>query len=330
MQIEVLKGGWIRQGSVIAFPHEWQRPAKTEEWVFESLVFNRSYSPIVEFICFPWATLIDLLDRRQFNKAEKLLIALREFPRLRVRIIATACQHINAKKIIPLLIELGVTDLYWSHKSSNMNYIDGIRLHPLPLYPIAYYDFNDNKPIPISKRKYKYSFVGAYDSGCYISNVRESILSIKHSAVGCILKRDSWHFDSLVYKKQIYDNDLSEDEIEELNIKSSHYANILKNSMYSLCPSGAGVNSIRLWESICFGCVSVILSDDFDCTLIQPKYNCIKVNEEDVLDFIEILDRRSNHENFPSAVVDPAEFLLHITRDLFDPFYTKKMLKFYE
>ncbi|MFM6205180.1 exostosin family protein, partial [Planktothrix sp.] len=38
---------------------------------------------------------------------------------------------------------------------------------------------------------------------------------------------------------------------------------ILKQSVFSLCPSGSGPNSIRLWESIGYGSIPVVLSDTY-------------------------------------------------------------------
>jgi hypothetical protein len=325
MPVEVLKGGWVKQGSVIAFPHEWQRPAKTEEWVFEALISNKSYSPIVNFICFPWATLIDLIDRKQEDKAEGLINALGYIPDIKARIAATACQHINIKNAIPLMKEIGVTDLYWSHKSLKVNCIDGIRIHPLPLYPVAYYKFGRGVNIPLSDRRYKVTFVGAYDKECYLSNIRDKIFLHSNTDKNLIIKRDKWHFDSLVYGKQILNLTLSPDEINQIEDDSAYYSDILSNSVYSLCPSGSGVNSIRLWESICFGCISVILSDDFDSSLIKSNYKCIKIKESDLDDFMSNVGLNLMSFQNEEEPVSAESFLSHIVKDLFDPFFLRKI-----
>ena len=41
------------------------------------------------------------------------------------------------------------------------------------------------------------------------------------------------------------------------------FTRILQESIFSLCPSGAGPNSTRLWESIGCGSIPVVLSDDY-------------------------------------------------------------------
>jgi hypothetical protein len=37
------------------------------------------------------------------------------------------------------------------------------------------------------------------------------------------------------------------------------YNRILSDSVFSLCPSGAGANTLRLWESLAIGCIPVLL-----------------------------------------------------------------------
>ncbi len=43
--------------------------------------------------------------------------------------------------------------------------------------------------------------------------------------------------------------------------KATAYASNLQRSVFALCPSGSGPNSIRLWEALCFGAIPVILAD---------------------------------------------------------------------
>ena len=47
------------------------------------------------------------------------------------------------------------------------------------------------------------------------------------------------------------------------NDASEQFKQVLKDSIFSLCPSGSGPNSIRLWESIAFGSIPVILADHY-------------------------------------------------------------------
>jgi len=39
----------------------------------------------------------------------------------------------------------------------------------------------------------------------------------------------------------------------------AEYNRVLSDSMFSLCPAGAGANTLRLWESLAVGAVPVLL-----------------------------------------------------------------------
>ena len=54
--------------------------------------------------------------------------------------------------------------------------------------------------------------------------------------------------------------------------KTSAYNDYLLKSVFSLCPSGSGPNSIRLWESLGIGTIPVVLAD----TLDLPKHELME------------------------------------------------------
>jgi predicted transcriptional regulator len=66
----------------------------------------------------------------------------------------------------------------------------------------------------------------------------------------------------------------------------------MQETVFCLCPSGSGPNSIRLWEAIEFGCVPVILSDTLDTTISAKLINAIKCKEssEDLYSLIVDLE----------------------------------------
>lgn len=281
MKVEVLKGGWIKQGSVIAYPHDWQRPAKTEEWIYEKLIEKKVNSRYVEFISFPWATLIDSIKRERIKKVKELIDTLKNIPVKKTLFRATACQHIDITEIIFLLREIGVTDLFWSHKTQTKSRFDNLRIHLLPLYPVSFYLNRFNNIKPLTERRYIYSFVGAVNLSSYISNVRESILKYKDRSNSLILERDEWHFEN-----DVYGDNLTEQYKQDSNEKMSIYNRVLEDTIYSLCPSGSGPNTIRYWESLAFGAIPVVLSDDFDenglfggAVKIKEEYLEKKINE---------------------------------------------------
>ena len=59
------------------------------------------------------------------------------------------------------------------------------------------------------------------------------------------------------------------------------YIRVLEESIFCICPSGSGPNSIRLWEAVEFGCIPVIISDDYDDSLIENIIH-IKIPEKKI------------------------------------------------
>lgn len=316
MQVEVLKGGWIKQGSVIAFPQEWQRPAKTEEWVYETLIEKQVNSMFVEFIAFPWATLIDLIQRGKNHRAKKLISVLSELPPKKTLIRATACQHINPRVIEDLLNQLKITDLFWSHKIEFQNSLGGIRLHPMALYPVAYFEAASVNIKPLSERKYLYSFIGAYDQLGYISSIRESIFNLPKSSRSLIVRRDAWHFEGAVYGAQINGIELQDAEIENSKTHLMQYIDTMIESVVSLCPAGAGPNTIRLWEALAMGSFPLILSDKMELPTHLASRGFYKTSESSLLEAINKIESNSYDLNC-SFFESPDDFLANITQDLF-------------
>jgi hypothetical protein len=78
----------------------------------------------------------------------------------------------------------------------------------------------------------------------------------------CIEINNQWHFNEVVYEHQVSGKSLDHDDKRAHEIL--HYNQVLSNSIFSLCPSGAGPNSLRLWESLAIGSIPVILSDDYE------------------------------------------------------------------
>lgn len=308
---------------MIAFPHEWQRPAKTEEWVFDCLIRNESYSPFVEYVAFPWATLIDLLDRGRNLDAAYLLKSLEEIPPKKTIVRVTSCQHINLKKYFHLFENIKITNIYWAHKVINQNEINGLKIHPLALYPFAN-EFNVGCSLNESyPRKYVISFVGAYDPGCYLSSIRDEIFNLESSEKIYIKRRDFWHFENDVYQRQINKKNIIDSCFSS---RTNEYVEILRDTKYCLCPSGSGPNSIRIWESLCFGCIPVILSDTLEMPDVCNDFNLIRCNEVDFFDwFSKASLEKISSENF-NMIDDISIFIREIVVDLFDKKYISKII----
>lgn len=241
----------------------WQRPARTEEWVYDQLRKANVQSIFFQFLSFPWATLIDCKRRGKSDRVRKLEASAFKFGPRKTLIRATVCQHIWALDLLPMFQRLGVTDLFWPHAVEGQNIIDDIRIHPFPLFPVrAYEGLNyDEKPTNENHRNYLCNFVGAYDPDGYLTPVRKWIFELPDSEDLVIKRRERWHYEAEVYHRQIDGASLDVNSKANADSNALEYDQLLRSSIFTLCPSGSGPNSIRLWEAIAFGSIPVLLSD---------------------------------------------------------------------
>ncbi len=254
---------------VLGWDNDWQYPAITEKHAFHMLKRLPLKPHNVTYLGFPWATYVD--QKIQTPGAEERLLSI-----LRDLVagvpsrnhVVTVCQHIAMDRIVDEMIEAGVTHVFWTHhvkpphdRLAN----DKITILPFPLYPVQVLD----EPAPVAfpqaetERRYLFSFVGAHAAHYYLTQSRNHI--IEHLGAhpkGHIVDRKRWHYHKIVYEYQIWkkaphDQGLvNEDQTRE-------FRESLFQSTFSLCPSGSGPNSIRLWESIGAGAIPVILADTY-------------------------------------------------------------------
>ena len=255
---------WQRLPGLLAWPQAWQRPARTEEWAFEAGSAGLGDCKFSQLVCFPWASLIDLLDRGKFDRSRPFLDALTHAAPRSSLIRATVCQHIRIAPVLPYLKALQITDVFWSHARSDQRQVDGIRIHPFPLYPVRVMETSG--PIsaaerPSAQRRFLYSFIGAYSSAGYLTSARRSIADLPRRSDAYVTLRGMWHYELDVYGEQVAQRPTPPEMRARLARESSEYDEVLLDSVFSLCPSGSGPNSIRLWESLGFGCIPVLLSD---------------------------------------------------------------------
>ncbi len=288
--------GWVRTGNVFAFPYDWQVPAKTELWAYEKLLARPRLDAYTQYICFPWASLVDYLDH-QPKKAKMLLNALkRRPPRFALKVV-TYCQHIYALKLLPYFKQLGITDIYWSHKIKGQDEIEGIILHPYPLYPVMHY--RRTKPYKnksLKERKYLYSFIGAYQPDLYMTEVRKWIFGLPKRDDALVIERSEWHFEQDVYRNQLLGESEAEAKRKAREQQEKEYVEVMEDTIFCLCPSGSGPNSIRLWEAIEFGCVPVLVSDSLELPQGQARNVLVlKETSESIMQLPSILDLEITH-----------------------------------
>ena len=287
---------WKKQKNLLVFPHHWQRPARTEEWAYWECLANLGYSQFVEIVCFPWASFIDAKRKGQVVKVEMFGTALLAAPPKKTLVRATVCQHIYAKDMLSWFKKLEITDLYWSHAVLNEGIIDGIRVYPFQLYPVQSIDKGGSPGTtkPIQDRKYLYSFIGAYEKNLYLTEVRNWIFRLPSRPDAIIVRRSQWHYETEVYQEQVKGIKRSKADKRSANNNEAEYINTLKDSVFSLCPSGSGPNSIRLWESLGLGCIPVILSDNLRLPGKESEWNqavvFVKESPEAVKDIPQLLE----------------------------------------
>lgn len=256
--------------AVFGHDRDWQYPAITEKHAFvkmnELLPEKDGLASGTAYIGYPWATRIDLATHGAHRKA-KLQELEAALPPLAQAAAAferrvTVCQHIRLEQYIHLFVEAGITDIYWSHCRIGQRHFPNapeIRLHPFPLFPV--------QQVPATcqnrhkGREILFSFVGAKSTPIYMTQSRSEIIALlRDHPAGHIIDRDTWHFNKVVYDHQIIDRAKKSEKLID-DSASDKFKQIMENSTFTLCPSGTGPNSIRLWEAILNGSIPVVLSD---------------------------------------------------------------------
>lgn len=267
----------------------WQYPVITEKTFFEQNKNDQTY------LGFPWATIID----KNYN-VDVIFNIINSYIKEGIQYY-TCCQHIHFRKLISLFKRLNIHTLYTCHKTNIEDKISDIQLKPCPLYAANIEDpnrntFFQNKDMLTISRKYLYSFQGAYNPRCYLTDIRKNIFNMKHPD-NCFIKNiGGWHYENVVYsnKQNIY-GELNESQ--NSSERTNQYNQLLLDSRYSLCPSGSGPNSIRFWESLAVGSIPILLAD----TLELPAHELwdkaiIRISEKKLEELPNILSNISHEK----------------------------------
>ncbi|MEF8747621.1 MAG: exostosin family protein [Candidatus Accumulibacter propinquus] len=253
-----------RDGNFVFYDSEWQFPAITEQHAF---VKARELLPTVSgtvLFAFPWATLIDLMNGKK-EDAKRLRKVLNDIGTLLQpgERVVTVCQHILMLNYQNMFSELGITDVFWTHAIKGQESFPKhprISIHPFPLYPVQAVDEQVESG---GTRSLLYSFIGAKANKWYLTQSRSHILEyLGTDKRGAVIGRDTWHYNKAVYDYQINKIAIPSHDLVDKNT-TQEFKKLLKSSLFSLCPSGSGPNSIRLWESIGMGAIPVILADSY-------------------------------------------------------------------
>lgn len=261
----------------------WQYPCATE---FQAYHNHKNISPgehvdapnkvVNIYLPLPWATYIDkkVFPENYLVRVKSLLTYYKAISsengfELRVH---TVCQHIHWARILEVAQELGVTDLHLSHKNSKSEQKQQevgtkLRLHGWMLIAVNYVTPERSKGMerkPVSEKKLLASFIGAHMPH-YLDDSRVRLFeAAKESGRDDVFVDlgSEWHFNKVVYEEQVLNRKVNSEHLDEHQERTYRYNSILSDSKFSLCPVGAGPNTLRFWESIAVGSIPVVFSDD--------------------------------------------------------------------
>lgn len=313
---------------IIGYNAAWQYPARTEYAAYiAAKQLDDGDLKNFTYIGFPWATLIDSFQSSRINRWEILqtLTGCIDKSQLKGRVVTT-CQHIYALNYIHLFEHFGVTDLFFSHKLNSHNLVNNIRVHPFPLFPVQASppDFEAKED-----REYLASFVGAYNSNIYLTDVREHIFRLEgKDPLIKVIKRNAWHYDRTVYDLQMQGDLGSYSELEQEKRNENEYRELLANSYFSLCPSGSGPNSIRIFESMTFGSIPAVMAIELDLSYLHSDLLDIICFDEDTKEGLErLLDAcRSTFALRDKDFIAKIRALVEL-RDSYEPISYKSIIK---
>lgn len=256
----------------LAHDADWQYPAITEHHAFErmrALLTDAPRTTNTVYLGFPFATLVDLYTQRgpDHPRTKALQRSLDELaPRLkRYERVVTVAQHIRTKECCDLFANAGVTDLFWSHRLAGeavFSHHPNIRIYPFPLYPVQQ---APHGPEDFDRpRRHLFSFVGARAPDHYMTEARNYIIDLlEHDPRGKVVGRDGWHYEKVVYEAQVYEKVSTAEQGLVNDSHSKDFSAVMDETIFALCPSGSGPNSIRLWEAMLNGAIPVVLSDSW-------------------------------------------------------------------
>ena len=277
----------------------WQYPAATEKRAF----YNHCNLPgcanvdivtrqLHTYVPLPWATYLDkgkmpdnvLACVRTLIGKYRSLASEGNFG-LRVH---TCCQHIHWQKMLTVAEGLGITDLHIAHKNSASDQVlrdkkCNIAFHAWPLVAVNFESPGLSKGLmvkDVSERALLACFIGAHMAH-YLDDSRLRLLdAARQSGRGDVTVelQSEWHFSKIVYQEQVRNRSLTATELREIEERTHRYNHVLSDSKFSLCPVGAGPNTLRLWESCAVGSIPVLFSDDLSALFELPFSDALREN----------------------------------------------------
>lgn len=226
----------------------------------------------------------------------------------------------------------------------------------LPFFPTSYWVNNNYAQDLVAKKEAqdyidslpnkKYFIICQYDDGCLIDWKGKDVLEFNMSKTNGVMMPllCQPHPYKFISEKKWFASFVGSrthpirDKLEKLKEKEGYYISfdridietycrILHESIFSLCPRGYGINSFRVTESLQYGSIPVIISDQFVLPYDLGNYDSfvclIKSNHVENVDEIlksipdeEVLDKLSLSKDFYDRWFTYESNLKHIINTL--------------
>jgi len=265
----------------------------------------------------PWASFID----KKYYLGEivnTLKVKINEYGQLAKSVgytlkVHSVCQSIHWKRHLDHIAHIGVTDLHASHYSKELTKFENpynIKMHSWHLYAVNVEDPKRNINITIRNNDTKDSLLASFKGAHmihYLSDVRLLLLNaLKKDKVKTdivIELDDEWHFNKEVFGRQTGALKIDEFHSSITNNDIYIYNDLLCRSTFSLCPEGAGINTIRLWETLAVGNIPVIILGEPHIPMLyklHPELHkcCILIIRDKLINVFSYL------RNIPKVVID--------------------------
>ena len=123
------KKEFLHVNNILAFDHDWQFPAITEQHAYEQI---RRFGGMPEgqtYVAFPWATLLDKTKK----KAPDLDTFRKYYQQIKAKIplgntTVTTCQHISFMTYRHFFAQCGIDHVFWSHTPSDQTVVAALKL----------------------------------------------------------------------------------------------------------------------------------------------------------------------------------------------------------
>ncbi len=299
-------------------PFHWQQPCRTELAAYNlhkdldhKSIFDHKRKIVNTYLGIPWASFFD----KNYYLGEVVSTIKQKIQFLKKLVkdngytlkVHTVCQSIHWKRHLDHIAHMGVTDLHASHYMEPLSkfenpYFYSIKMHSWHLYAVNIEDEERNKNIVIREEEEPNnpllaSFKGAHMVH-YLSDVRMILKSAqkkdKFREDVVVEIDDEWHFNKEVFGKQTGALKIDDTHVPITNNDVHVYNDLLCRSTFSLCPEGAGINTIRLWESLAVGAIPVIILGKTHIPMLFRLHPdlykcCLLVFRDDVINIFSYL-----------------------------------------